>query len=96
MPGTCHLYWRLDLTKHEVARVHTDAQALAKAIEQLVQDFADRYGIDFEEAWKGFNDVLSDLTDEASSKSISEMEELQQQIASIEAADLRRSSPVVL
>lgn len=96
MPTTDALYRTLDLAKHEVAVIHADAQALAKAIEQLLQDFIDRRGGDFEETWKGINDSLADLTDAVSKDAISRMERLQERINRIEDADLRRSTPVLL
>lgn len=96
MPITDALYRDLDLAKHEVASIHADAQALAKAIEQLLQDFIDRRGGDFEEVWKGINDSLADLTDAVSKDAVSRMERLQDRINRIEDADLRRSTPVLL
>lgn len=93
---TSHLYWDLDTTKHEVARIYIDAQALAKAIEQLVSDFIERHSGDFEDTLRGINDSLSDLTDAAAADHLHHIERLERQINDIETADLRRNAPVVL
>jgi hypothetical protein len=82
--------------KHEVARIYKDAQALAKAVEQLLQDFIARHGGDLEEVWGGINDSLSDLTDTAARDAVREMERLQRIVADAEMAELRREAPVVL
>lgn len=92
--------WRLerdlDATNAELAIIHQDAQSLARSIEQMVRDFADRHSISVESALDGISDALLDLTDEAASPAKHRAEELQQQIAAIEETDLQRSKPVVL
>lgn len=92
--------WRLerdlDAANAELAIIHRDAQSLACAIEQMVQDFADRHLISIESALDGISDALLDLTDDAARPVEARAEELKQQIATIEETDLRRSGPVVL
>jgi dGTP triphosphohydrolase len=92
--------WRLerdlDATNAELATIHEDAQSLARAIEQMVRDFADRHSISIESALDGISAALLDLTDDAARPVEARAEELKQQIATIEETDLRRSGPVVL
>ena len=92
--------WRLerdlDATNAELAIIHQDAQSLACAIEQMVQDFADRHSVSVESAFDGISDALLDLTDEAASPAARRAEELKQQIAAVEEWDLHRRKPVVL
>ena len=92
--------WRLerdlDATNAELATIHQDAQSLACAIEQMVQDFADRHSVCIRSALDGISDSLLDLTDDAAGPVEMRAEELKQQIAAIEETDLQRSRPVVL
>lgn len=92
--------WRLerdlDATNAELATIHQDAQSLARAIEQMVRDFADRHSVGIGPALDGISDSLLDLTDDAVRPVEARAEELKQQIATIEDADLQRSRPVVL
>ena len=92
--------WRLerdlDTTNAELATIHQDAQSLACAIEQMVRDFADRHSVGIGPALDGISDSLLDLTDDAARPVEARVEELKQQIATIEDADLQRSRPVVL
>jgi len=93
--------WRLerdlDATNAELATIHEDAQSLARAIEQMVRDFADRHsvGIGIRSALDGISDSLLDLTDDAARPVEARAEELKQQIAAIEDAALQRSRPVM-
>ena len=96
MPYTDKLHSDLNLKRLEVGQVIKDCQALAKSIEQLLQDFVERHGGDLDGAWAGINDSLSDLLDDAIQHQMRDIEELDQRIAEIEAADLRRSAPVTL
>ena len=92
--------WRLerdlDTTNAELATIHQDAQSLARSIEQMVQDFADRHSVCIRSALDGISDSLLDLTDDAAGPVEARAEELKQQIATIEDAALQRSRPVVL
>ena len=92
--------WRLerdlDATNAELATIYQDAHSLARAIEQMVRDFADRHSVGIGPALDGISDSLLDLTDDAVRPVEARAEELKQQIATIEDADLQRSRPVVL
>ena len=92
--------WRLerdlDAANAELAIIHQDAQSLACAIEQMVQDFADRHSVGIRPALDGISESLLDLTDAAAGPVEMRAEELKQQIAAIEETDLQRSRPVVL
>lgn len=91
--------WRLerdlDATNAELATIHEDAQSLARAIEQMVRDFADRHSVGIRSALDGISDSLLDLTDDAARPVEARAEELKQQIAAIEDAALQRSRPVM-
>ena len=92
--------WRLerdlDATNAELATIYQDAHSLARAIEQMVRDFADRHSVGIGPALDGISDSLLDLTDDAVRPVGARVEELKQQIATIEDAALQRSRPVVL
>jgi spore cortex formation protein SpoVR/YcgB (stage V sporulation) len=97
LPATEYLYRQLDDARLVVGNVYKQAQALAQAIEQLINDFAERHGAsDVEESLTAVNAALSDLTDDAVRDRLANIAEIERQIAAIEQADLRRSSPVVL
>lgn len=91
--------WRLerdlDAANAELAIIHQDAQSLARAIEQMVRDFADRHSVGIRSALDGISDSLLDLTDDAARPVEARAEELKQQIATIEEAALQRSRPVL-
>lgn len=90
------LYRDLNTKKHEVGVIYADAAALAKAVEQMLQDFIDRHGGDLDECWGPISDSLSDLTDTAAKHHLRDLERLEHAVAEAERADLRRSSPVCI
>lgn len=96
MPVSDRLYSDLNTKRHEVGEIYKAGESLARSIDQLVQDFIERYGGDLDETMGGINDSLADLIDGVAKPKLREMEDIEHRIADAERADLMRSSPVCI
>jgi hypothetical protein len=99
MPDTTRLYAQLDETDNELTDIHARARTLMDTIEGLIRAFAADHGC----ADKSVNyaveytaDSLIDLIDDAAGPAYRRKVRLENEIGDIEAADERRSAPMVL
>ena len=96
MRNTEALYDRLGDTEAEIANIRADARDLGDKLSDLINEFCTKHDADYSAAMGYVTDLLSDLVFDASGPAERRKIALEEKIADIEDADLRRSAPVVL
>ena len=93
---TERLYDRIAAAESELHDIDAAARALGEQITALVARFCTRFDADQKHADGYIADMVSDLVFDAAGPAYRRKVALEDQIADIEDADLRRSAPVVL